>query len=728
MTVKKGIAMGHLGDVKLKARRTMAQVFQGVALAAMYHKKKEQIERTLEAQGVGGVHSEMERSIAKRLLRRAADSASGPPSPGGEDEEEKDMTTDHTRLLYMIDCYTREGSDDKDTWIRKVPCMVLIYEGIVEGCLDYDYAPAPDIVNGKRTYLNISQDGRDDLDDLREEGFLYGLKLSSKKFQSTVAFRVTPFGKQHLADHLTDEDREEVEKFIYVEGKPKTKENLYQVEWDAEEFVFRLVAQSGESKESTITEIESVSYVSSPFIPSVLRKYGRECTNNQDRTKELEDAQSNIKDELDEEITVDNVNIVLAEWIPMGSNQIVALNDKLGSSERVQGGFFTAVVDENPDASEFMGEKEGLSEVDILDFEETTYVNFEAEVHFPEEDGIVQVENFGVYMNDEGFLLYGMKAEGIMHAIQDELSLDNMSRLLVDVHGDSSALVDNLLSPHQRIMLDLTYLGDSESRDKFNVILCSNINPMLPAEEYFDKEAKENELKQVIGDTYSADDLGDGEVLIIGKNGILLCTPDQSKYEQIIVIYLSLMTRNMYLRSLFQRTFILADSLKHIRHLIETSETDPNSITIIRNLLLEASGDIILLSEIQSYLSESLQEMEIPAVPPAGDERKLHDILQLKATWQRLRRRVKDMKKDIDGSKGEVESLREMADVVSEGKGMKVKEAVQANTKNLEDVFRAAERQSASLEMMNVVLAGSLAFDIIDRLHGLYLGIAPDIE
>ena len=30
----------------------------------------------------------------------------------------------------------------------------------------------------------------------------------------------------------------------------------------------------------------------------------------------------------------------------------------------------------------------------------------------------------------------------------------------------------------------------------------------------------------------------------------------------------------------------------------------------------------------------------IPAVPPAGDERKLHDILQLKATWQRLRRRA----------------------------------------------------------------------------------------
>ena len=33
----------------------------------------------------------------------------------------------------------------------------------------------------------------------------------------------------------------------------------------------------------------------------------------------------------------------------------------------------------------------------------------------------------------------------------------------------------------------------------------------------------------------------------------------------------------------------------------------------------------------------------------------------------------------------------------------------------------------ASLEIMQIVLAGSLAFDIIDRLHGLYLGIAGEV-
>jgi hypothetical protein len=39
-----------------------------------------------------------------------------------------------------------------------------------------------------------------------------------------------------------------------------------------------------------------------------------------------------IKDELDENLRLNDVRLVIGEWIPMGANQIVALNDKLGSS------------------------------------------------------------------------------------------------------------------------------------------------------------------------------------------------------------------------------------------------------------------------------------------------------------------------------------------------------------------------------------------------------------
>lgn len=44
-------------------------------------------------------------------------------------------------------------------------------------------------------------------------------------------------------------------------------------------------------------------------------------------------------------ITLNSVSIIVAEFIPFGANQIVQMNQNLGSTERVQGGFFTALID-----------------------------------------------------------------------------------------------------------------------------------------------------------------------------------------------------------------------------------------------------------------------------------------------------------------------------------------------------------------------------------------------
>lgn len=137
---------------------------------------------------------------------------------------------------------------------------------------------------------------------------------------------------------------------------------------------------------------------------------------------------------------------------------------------------------------------------------------------------------------------------------REKISLDNLSRLLVDVHVDSSKIIDNLISPHQRVMLDLTYLGDAERREKYNVILCSRIQSrgeerMPTAEEFLDRGENENEIKQVIGDTQASFQLSpDDEVFILGKNGMILCSKDVERFEPQIVAYLSLMTRNMFMR------------------------------------------------------------------------------------------------------------------------------------------------------------------------------------
>ena len=59
----------------------------------------------------------------------------------------------------------------------------------------------------------------------------------------------------------------------------------------------------------------------------------------------------------------------------------------------------------------------------------------QADIQFPEAPGIIQVENFGMHISEEGFMLYGMYIEAIGERKAHDISLDMLSRLLVDVRA-----------------------------------------------------------------------------------------------------------------------------------------------------------------------------------------------------------------------------------------------------------------------------------------------------
>ena len=96
----------------------------------------------------------------------------------------------------------------------------------------------------------------------------------------------------------------------------------------------------------------------------------------------------------------------------------------------------------------------------------------------------------------------------------------------------------------------------------------------------------------------------------------------------------------------------------------------------------------------------------------------LFEILDLENTHNTLRLRTADMRKNITGCRHKIETLREQCQVISERQMMNFQEAMNNNSKNLEDMFKAAERSGQSLEMMQVLLSGTLAFEILDRLTG----------
>jgi WD repeat-containing protein 35 len=63
------------------------------------------------------------------------------------------------------------------------------------------------------------------------------------------------------------------------------------------------------------------------------------------------------------------------------------------------------------------------------------------------------VESFGIHLNVNGTIVYGLKCEAILDRGSHDISLDHLSRVLVDVHQDSSQIMNDLLSKYQRNLL-----------------------------------------------------------------------------------------------------------------------------------------------------------------------------------------------------------------------------------------------------------------------------------
>eukprot|EP00501_MAST-03F_sp_TOSAG23-6_P001464 GSMAST32.ASY1.ANO1.1522.1 assembled CDS len=318
--------------------------------------------------------------------------------------------------------------------------------------------------------------------------------------------------------------------------------------------------------------------------------------------------------------------------------------------DRCKGGLFTSLIDENPTDTQFEVPT-GLTDVKILDYDFVQFINFEAEINYPENDDIVQVENFGMHLNVDGTIVYGIFVEAILDRKKDDISLDLLSRLLVDLHQDSSRIMNDLLSQYQSELLNMLFLGESQTQ---------KISPKIDGEDYMDKGDLENELKQILGDLRACHDLGDKDVIMMGQDGVLLCGPHCMQHENIL------------------------------------------------DKLNSASCDVILLREILEYLSDSLQDLTIPDIPEDLNGKRLFKVLE-----------PAEMKRDI-GEQHQLLTLQQMTDVIN----TKQLEAIFSDVENnVCFIFFQIQKTSISLQVLQMIVAGSFAFDIIDRLSGGTLNI-----
>lgn len=559
--------------------------------------------------------------------------------------ERVQWSANHLRLLYLLSRFATypRATDNEEKWLRNLPLLVMVYEAIVSGVLDYDYSPVcTNIVkNGqsRRIWMNISQDAKAAIDDLREHDLIKALKTCSEDFQPSTAFQVTAQGTK-LLETFPDREKKAIDGFLVSSSGQHDLKSMnssmvlfvsdqLQITFDVNDGKFRFIRNDGSVYISKVTDVEEVSYVSSPYLPMCLMRNEAVFTSNAGQAAKCRQGVNAIKDKLSFAVVLSNVRVMVGEWIPFGPNQIVTLNDRLGSLDRCQGGLFTSELDAAP-TSTCLNIAPGLTKISIVDFEFDSFTNFEADIHAPHDEGIVQIENFGMHIHGDGTIIYGMYIDGIMDQPAETIYVDHLSRLLVDVDLDSSKIINDLLSPHQRRLMDMLFMQDARSRNKFSLITADSISPKLPAKQYLDRGEMENELKQILGEIHSVYDLSEDDKVIVGREGMLLMGPNANLHEPLILTHLALLSRELFVRFFFKRTFILDDLLNRARTYMNTFEQNPEALGAMRSKINQCAHDLILLEEILELLRESTRALHLPKCPTDANGKLLYEQLELK--------------------------------------------------------------------------------------------------
>jgi hypothetical protein len=580
------------------------------------------------------------------------------------------ISFEHAKMLYLVSHYARSSKSEEqpETWMHEMSLDVLIFEGICAGKLDFDYAPVSRVyiyvtdegeVKARRCYLNISQEGRSAVDDLIEQQFIKCLKVPNDDNMTTAAYQASQKGMD-LLQALPPILRLEVDDFLYVRKGYKTrvhpKKDLLSVLTDEEGFL--LVTENGHEARSGVSEVEDVSYVTSPFLPWSYRYGEHPSTDNSTRAWESGVGISQVKKELNEAITFSQVNVLIQEWVPTAANEFCLLLDRFGVKTRNAGGRFTNVIDRTPN-NQFVYAKQALTRVELLDYNSSQSVNFEAEIQLPEDEGVKQVEFIGIHLHTMGMISCGFRVEAIQNRLADDVSCDLMSRMMVDVIQDTSIMLGDLLTASQRRSIDTIHRGNMMNRTKFALIFADKASPLMKAEQYKDRGEYENELRQVLGEIRVAKNLGSSgtEFVITGIDGMLIIGRSLRKYDRITVVYGELMGIQSFMKSFFGRLMLLSREIVKLTGFIEHGEENPEHFETVRHLRNTIATDLAVMEEVVMYLDETLAHITIPAVPLEEVGKALFEVVDIQGKIKSLNDQLYDIRKLVRGCRQSVQRL-----------------------------------------------------------------------
>jgi WD repeat-containing protein 35 len=437
----------------------------------------------------------------------------------------------------------------------------------------------------------------------------------------------------------------------------------------------------------------------------------------------------NIDDELTEIIKLKNVRIALIEWLPFDRNQLAALNIKLDSYHHRRGHIVTALQDDAP--SELVIHDEGIScKVIVEDFSPSEFVHFRAMLNFPEEEGIIQKEELSGYINSSGQVIYGAELVDVEESKDGWVSIDVLTRIIVDLTMDTSQMIDSLLTEYQRNLLNLIYSGEADKRTKFIVIFAEDISvrPESP-KGFFDGEELQNELEQVLNVLQKAEVLDDG-YCISGQYGEIIISSNFQKYEQSFLERGFSSAIKIFLDDYSAEIWHLWDESKLIEKDIDLAMLgDITSLTKAQNWITKASSDAIMLHDILAYLLDSINDFiaELTAHDPARAQIDplIQELAKIKSDSVVTTKRVSDTQKVIKGLETKMTALRDFSNALAERHMRRISDSMAQNTKSMMQMTESNNRASDALSIIELILAGSVIIEIVLMFFGEYA--IPDL-
>ena len=262
------------------------------------------------------------------------------------------------------------------------------------------------------------------------------------------------------------------------------------------------------------------------------------------------------------------------------------------------------------------------------------------------------------------------------------------------------------------------------SFNMFTAYLCDSISPTNDVSVLLDGEDAENDITQIVGRINDAANLPCGGCVISGEKGMIVSGRGAKTFEQLIVVHCSVMARRIFVSSFFHRLFDMESEIDAIQYSIQNHIGKPSGLAEIRRRVMEACKQASLLDSLLTQAkatSHDLPDIDASMVEAAEGKpsyRLMLETLQTREYREELMLRLKDLESLLKCARLGLDSLRENTDVISEMQMFKLQESLQSNTRNLESLFRSNESASSSLQIMQLVIGGSLAFSMMDRVTG----------